>query len=69
MNRNIQPFSFLCFYYNSYNSYEEGNLFFQYETEDIYDDEIAQNFNGNSWRKLYFSFLKSKINEKLDDTN
>ena len=52
---------------NSFNSYEEEFFFFQYETEDINDDEVAINYNGNTWRELYFSFLENKMNEK-DDT-
>ena len=68
MSENIQSFNASPFYYYSSNSFEEGDLLYQYEAEDIYDDEIAQNYNGNSWRILYFSFLESKINEKLDNT-
>ena len=65
MNRNIQSFGVL--FYNSYsndnssNQNQEAKNNFQYETEDIFDDEIAKNYNGNTWRKDYFSFLEKKL--------
>ena len=72
MNRNIQSFEVLSFNNDSNdnpsNSNQEEKNIFQYETEDIFDDEIAKNYNGNIWRKSYFSFLETKINEKLNDT-
>jgi len=72
MNRNIQSFGVLLFNNNSndnsYNPNQEVKNIFQYETEDICDDEISKNYNGNIWRKDYFSFLGKKINEELNDT-
>ena len=66
MSRNIQSYSDFSFN-NPFNSYEEEFFYVQYETEDIYDDEIAINYNGNTWREFYFAFLENKINKKPDD--
>ena len=72
MNTIVQIFDLLSFNNDSNdnpsNSSQEEKNIFQYETEDIFDDEIAKNYNGNIWRKSYFSFLETKINEKLNDT-
>ena len=65
----IQTFNASSFNNNSYdtllkkyyNSNEKQNYFFQYETEEFYDDEIA--CKANIWRRHYFSFLEKKLNE------
>ena len=55
-SQDIQTFST-----SSFNSKEKLNYFYQYETEDFYDDEIA--CKANIWRKDYLNFLEKKINE------
>ena len=65
--RDIPTFDASSFYSSSnetlskiyYNSVEEENCFFQYEAEDINDDEIACKLF--IWRKSYFSFIEKKI--------
>ena len=60
MNRNIQSLSALSSNNNSSNS--NGNYSFQYE------DEINNNYEEDSFKKLYYNFLKNKSNETQCDT-
>ena len=46
--------------YNSMEEMEEAN-YFQYESDDIFNDEIAKNCKINTWRKDYFLFLERNL--------
>ena len=50
------------------NNKDNSNLgeevyFFQYESDDYFDDEIAINCEINRWRKDYFLFLEKNIDD------
>ncbi len=60
MNRNIQSLSALSSNNNSSNS--NRNYLFQYE------DEINNNCEEDSFKKLYYTFLENKSNATQCDT-
>lgn len=72
MNKAFQSFDALSTTNNSNDfysdSYEKEYFFFQNKTEDIYDDEMAKKYNGNTWREDYFSYLDKEIYKKPNIT-